>query len=170
MIDTSLKADWQKLIDVASRADIESGESPSLPATDEEIDSLRQRAAQNGLKLDEDFVTFLRYTNGFGFNGLTIPGAELDPGYHDFVSYNVRQSSIIDVGPVYGNLDDTYYVLYPDGKFRRLSAGDPDYVLSTHDTFFGMATEALAMAVGPAVRDDDPAADAEIFKTPSTAA
>lgn len=30
---------------------------------------------------------------------------------------------------MYGNIDDVYYVLYPDGKFRQLGAADPDYLL-----------------------------------------
>ena len=142
---------WQQLIDAANKRDVKRGDAPTQPATDQEIASLRRRAAECGLAVDDGFLAFLRYANGIVYNGLTIPRAELDPSRQsidDFVIYNDRKS-FIEEGPVYGNSDDEYYVLYPDGKFRRLGAGDPDYVLSTHDTFFDMLTEGLQMAVLP---------------------
>src|ERR1035441_4430199 len=149
----ALKPGWQRLVDEANRQNVESGETPTRPATEEQIVSLRRRASEHELAVNEDFLTFLRYANGIVHNGLTVPRAGLNPdpntckGLDDFVIYNDR-TSFIEIGPVYGNSDDTYYVLYPDGKFRRLGAGDPGCVLSTHDTFFDMLTDALAMAVG----------------------
>ena len=142
---------WQQLVDKANKGRLESGETLVRPATNDEIASLRRRAAECGFAVDENFLAFLRYANGISYNGLTIPRAEIDPSrrsIRDFVIYNDRKS-FIEEGPVYGNIDDEYYVLYGDGKFRRLGAGDPDYVLSTHDTFFDMVPEALQMAVLP---------------------
>ena len=108
---------------------------------DEEIASLQRRATERGLLIDEDFLGFLRYANGIVYNGLTIPRAGLNPdpttfeGLDDFVIYN-EKTAFIEEGPAYGNRDDEYYVLYPDGKFRRLGAGDPAAYLrrTTHSS------------------------------------
>jgi len=65
---------------VARRILVEGAGSVETPATPEEIASLRRRAAERRLTLDQHYLNaFLPYSNGIVINGLSIPGAQLTP-------------------------------------------------------------------------------------------
>lgn len=92
------KPKWQRMVDEGRRnlSDRFAPIEPQALATPEEIASLRWRAAERGLALDESYLNeLLPYSNGIAVNGMGIPGALLDPrprAMDDFVGYNERKS------------------------------------------------------------------------------
>jgi hypothetical protein len=69
---------WKSLILQAEKEDEPFGRKPRRPATKEEIE-LTVKLAKKKLNVDlpEGFLNFLRFRNGFGYEGLLVYGAVL---------------------------------------------------------------------------------------------
>jgi len=77
---------WKSLILQAEKTDEPFGRKPGQPATEEDIEqTINQAKKKLNVDLPENYINFLRFRDGFGFEGLLVYGAvssKMKEGFH----------------------------------------------------------------------------------------
>lgn len=115
-------------------------------ATDADIAVMKRDAAQRGLRVDPEYVTFLRIINGtcYGFfmNGANLPHEDLGPS--DFIRDNDAPWHDDPKTTRYGTSDiDIYQFNEKSNRFEVIDNGGGD-VMESYATFGELADYAIS--------------------------
>lgn len=113
------------------------------PASDEDINWCQNELLECDLAiLPKDYISFLKFCNGFAFNGVEIFGTDIvedtETGFSliDIVSFSEEQNEYFETELLYfGRVDDDVFAFDPKIKKYQIRDITSMDVLAEHDLF-----------------------------------
>jgi hypothetical protein len=131
---------WRELVDRAAARSIPDNYPLRRAASDDELSSLQAECAEAGLFVGSDYIEFLRYTNGFEYDGFLVYGAG---GSDDLVDSNRGIAWREPEETYYGSADGLYLLRCADGKYRMIDGASGDPIYGPCDGFLDMVADQL---------------------------